>query len=100
MVARKILPPPFHPPQAGERKVALTRRGVLRVALLAATVGTALRQALAQQKMSKAEAEYQDRPKNGLACAACTLFRPPRSCQVVQGDISPSGWCKFFDLPD
>jgi hypothetical protein len=50
--------------------------------------------------MSKTEAEYQDGPKNGLACAACTLFRPPRSCQVVQGDISPSGWCKFFDLPD
>ena len=55
---------------------------------------------MAQQKMSQAEAEYQDRPKGGLACAACTLFRPPRSCQVVAGDISPNGWCKFFDLPD
>jgi hypothetical protein len=55
---------------------------------------------IAQQKMSQAEAEYQDRPKNGLACAACTLFRPPRFCQVVAGDISPNGWCKFFDLPD
>jgi hypothetical protein len=56
--------------------------------------------ATAQQKMSQAEAEYQDRPRGGLACAACTLFRPPRSCQVVVGDISPNGWCKFFDLPD
>jgi hypothetical protein len=55
---------------------------------------------MAQQKMSPVEAEYQDQPKSGLACAACTLFRPPRSCQVVQGDISPNGWCKFFDLPD
>jgi hypothetical protein len=55
---------------------------------------------MAQQKMSQAEAEYQNRPKSGLACAACTLFRPPRSCQVVAGDISPNGWCKFFDLPD
>jgi hypothetical protein len=55
---------------------------------------------MAQQKMSQAEAEYQNRPKSGLACAACTLFRPPRSCQVVAGDISPTGWCKFFDLPD
>jgi hypothetical protein len=78
----------------------LLRRRVLRAALSAAALGSALPRALAQQKMSKAEAEYQDRPKNGLACAACTLFRPPRSCQVVQGDISPSGWCKFFDLPD
>ena len=68
--------------------------------ILTAAVETTLARASAQQKLSKAEAEYQDRPKNGLACAACTLFQLPRSCQVVQGDISPSGWCKFFDLPD
>jgi hypothetical protein len=55
---------------------------------------------MAQQKMSQAKAAYQDRPKSGLTCAGCTLFRPPRSCEVVQGDISPNGWCKFFDLPD
>ena len=78
----------------------LSRRNVLRVTLLATAVAAVAQRALAQQKMSQAEAEYQDRPKNGLACAACTLFRPPRSCRVVQGDISPSGWCKFFDLPD
>jgi hypothetical protein len=73
---------------------------VLRTALSAASVGVMILPAAAQQKVSQAEAEYQDRPKSGLACAACTLFRPPRSCEVVQGDISPSGWCKFFDLPD
>jgi hypothetical protein len=100
MVAWKILPRPFPDSQAGEGRLGLTRRGVLRVALLAVAVETVLRQASAQEKLSKAEAEYQDRPKNGLACAACTLFRPPSSCQVVEGDISPSGWCKLFDLPD
>jgi hypothetical protein len=73
---------------------------VLRAALSAASVGVMILPAAAQKKVSQAEAEYQDRPKGGLACAACTLFRPPRSCEVVQGDISPSGWCKFFDLPD
>jgi hypothetical protein len=56
--------------------------------------------AAAQSKMTKADADYQDRPKSGLTCAACQLFRPPRSCVIVQGDISPGGWCKFFDLPD
>ena len=78
----------------------VSRRNVLQAACLAAAIAAVAPRALAQQKMSQAEAEYQDRPKNGLACAACTLFRPPRSCRVVQGDISPSGWCKFFDLPD
>jgi hypothetical protein len=53
-----------------------------------------------EQKLSQADAEYQDGPKNGLTCAACSLFRRPRSCEVVEGDISPNGrWCKFFDLP-
>jgi hypothetical protein len=66
----------------------------------AALFGLATSSALAQQKMSQADAEYQDRPKNGLSCAACSLFRKPRSCEVVEGDISPNGWCKFFDLPD
>jgi len=56
--------------------------------------------ASAQQKISQADAEYRDRPKNGLTCAACNLFRKPRSCEVVAGDISPEGWCRYFDLPD
>jgi hypothetical protein len=77
----------------------LRRRSLLQAALGVAGL-LAGRSAGAQQQMSRAEAEYQERPKNGLSCAACTLFRPPRSCQVVAGDISPSGWCKFFDLPD
>ena len=52
------------------------------------------------RQLSQEEADYRDRPKSGLSCAACALFRPPRACVVVAGDISPNGWCKFFDLPD
>jgi hypothetical protein len=55
---------------------------------------------LAQPQVSQAEALYQDRPKNGLDCAACALFRPPAGCAVVAGVIRPYGWCRFFDLPD
>ena len=78
----------------------LLRRSVLRAALSGAAVALRISRTMAQQKMSQTDAAYQDRPKNGLTCAACTLFRPSRSCEVVQGDISPNGWCKFFDLPD
>jgi hypothetical protein len=78
----------------------MLRRNVLRAALSGASAALWTPSAIAQRKMSPAEAEYQDQPKNGLGCAACTLFRPPRSCEIVQGDISPAGWCKFFDLPD
>ena len=52
------------------------------------------------EKMSKQEAEYQDSPKDIRMCATCTLFDPPRACKVVEGDVSPSGWCKAFALAD
>jgi hypothetical protein len=54
----------------------------------------------ASEKMSKQEAEYQDSPKDIRMCATCTLFDPPRACKVVEGDVSPSGWCKAFALAD
>jgi hypothetical protein len=50
--------------------------------------------------VSQQEAQYQDTPKGLFFCAACTFFRAPQGCKVVQGTISPQGWCKFFDLPD
>ena len=79
----------------------MLRRTLIRAALSGGILGLAIPPAAAaQQKMSQADAEYQDGPKNGLTCAACTLFRGPRSCEAVEGDISPNGWCKFFDLPD
>jgi hypothetical protein len=52
--------------------------------------------ALAQSKVKQAVARYQDTPKNGLKCADCRFFRPPKACQLVEGDISPNGWCAFF----
>jgi hypothetical protein len=50
--------------------------------------------------MSRAAVAYQDTPRGGLSCAVCSFFRRPRACQVVEGDISPTGWCRLFDLPD
>ena len=51
-------------------------------------------------KMSQIAAAYQDTPKDLLSCAVCTFFIRSRGCKVVSGDISPTGWCKLFDLPD
>jgi hypothetical protein len=76
------------------------RRTLIQAVLSGGIAGVVSSAASAQQKMSQRDAEYQDRPKSGLDCAACSLFRPPRSCQVVAGDISPNGRCKYFDLPD
>jgi hypothetical protein len=67
---------------------------------VAASLAPAAWPARAQAKMSKQEAEYQDNPKDIRMCATCTLYEPPKSCKVVEGDVSPSGWCKAFALAD
>ena len=75
--------------------------GVLRRALLRAGVsGTAMAAAAVALSMPKQEAGYQPTPRGGLSCAMCSLFRPPNRCEVVSGDISPDGWCRFFAMPD
>jgi hypothetical protein len=52
------------------------------------------------EKLSKAQAQYQDDPKGIAMCATCTLFVAPRACKLVKGDISPSGWCKAYAMAD
>jgi High potential iron-sulfur protein len=56
--------------------------------------------AFGAEKMTREQAQYQDQPKGISMCATCTLFEPPRSCKVVEGDVSPNGWCKAFALAD
>jgi len=66
-------------------------------ALFAAALTIAKSQiAEAQSKVKKEVAKYQDTPKNGQKCADCRFFRPPKECQLVEGDIKPEGWCQFF----
>jgi hypothetical protein len=47
----------------------------------------------AQQKQSKQVAQYQDSPKGDQKCADCRFFIEGGSCQLVEGEISPNGWC-------
>jgi High potential iron-sulfur protein len=52
--------------------------------------------ASAQQKVSKDQAKYQDSPNEGKKCSECTFFIKPGSCKVVDGAISPDGWCQLW----
>lgn len=70
-----------------------------------AAIGFA-RSGMAQQtnnnKVSQKAAQYQDTPKNGQKCDLCKFFIAGSSptargaCQVVEGSISPNGWCLLF----
>ncbi len=51
-------------------------------------------------KMTKARAEYQGTPNGIYSCATCTLFVAPNACKVVEGEVSPDGWCKAYAMAD
>ena len=53
-----------------------------------------LKQAAA--KMSQPSVAYQDSPKGDQECSNCSLFQEPNACTLVDGEISPKGWCKFW----
>ncbi len=71
--------------------------------MLAAGLGLAASRARADvppPKIPQADAQYQPIPKGMFSCGVCTFFVKPNTCKVVAGEISPTGWCKLFDLPD
>ncbi len=84
-------------------RTRLRRRSLLRGAALAlSAAATRGRSAIARpsKKMSQADVGYQPVPQGGFSCAICTLFRPPSACAIVEGDVSPIGWCRYFAMPD
>jgi hypothetical protein len=77
---------------------ALSRR-VLLVRSAECAAGAAasllpLREAAA--KMTQKAAEYRDTPKDDQECSNCSLFQEPNACTLIDGEISPKGWCKFW----
>lgn len=50
----------------------------------------------AMAKMNQKSVAYQDTPKDDQRCSNCSLFQEPNACTLVDGDISPEGWCKFW----
>ena len=80
-----------------DQQSKMSRRSVLkRATLLAGAAVTAAvlphKQALAQ-KASKEAMKYQDKPNGDKQCSNCLQFVPPDSCKVVEGTISPNGYC-------
>ena len=79
-------------PQKLSRRNLLTRAALLAGAAFAASV-VPNKQASAQQKASKEAMKYQDKPNGDQRCSNCLQFMPPSSCKVVDGTISPNGYC-------
>lgn len=87
----------------------LDRRMLLRTGVTTLAAGAVVavglahpRRAMAQTKMSQAVAMYQDKPHGSQECLNCIHFVPGNTpeamgtCKVVDGSISPKGWCVAY----
>jgi hypothetical protein len=45
-------------------------------------------------------ADYVPHPVDGEQCDGCTMFRPLGRCTLVEGPISPSGHCQYWDAKE
>jgi hypothetical protein len=74
-----------------------SRRNVLRGLLAAGCVVCLPRLSWAQNnKLSKTQAQYRDQPKDDQKCGNCIHFIAPDACHLVEGKISPEGWCMLW----
>ncbi len=48
------------------------------------------------QKLSQRVVAYQDHPDGDKRCDRCARFQPPAACSIVDGTVSPDGYCTFF----
>lgn len=79
---------------------APSRRRVLQGGLTALAAGalatTVVRSAQADEKLAQNLVQYQETPKDGAKCADCVNFVAPNGCKIVEGNISPNGWCVAY----
>jgi hypothetical protein len=84
------------------RTFRLSRRHVLSAAvsvgggaLLAGTLDSTAQQKpkATLKKRSKEAVGYRDEPYEGRSCAKCVLYAGNGECVLVEGEVSPNGWC-------
>jgi hypothetical protein len=73
------------------------------VVVLPALAGLLSTGARADAKSSPEAMHYQTSPKDGMQCSGCNFFIPGKdatsdgSCKVVDGTISPHGYCIAYN---
>jgi hypothetical protein len=77
---------------------ALNRRRFLKRSLIGAGAFAACPAGAAGwSKMTKKQAGYIERKKSAAQmCVQCLYFIDPNDCVIVQGPVSPKGWCTYY----
>lgn len=88
-----------------ENNTGKTRRDIFKTGVLMAVGAVATAAILsepAQAKVSQRTAMYQPKGHAGQSCAKCARFVPGKApgadgtCLIVDGNVSPNGWCVMF----
>jgi len=74
----------------------LSRRTIIKVGLATLATGVVGVASAQGQKIAQSSVMYVEVSKNGMACEQCLQFVAPGSCKVVDGKISPKGYCVAF----
>ncbi|MDQ3196981.1 MAG: high-potential iron-sulfur protein [Pseudomonadota bacterium] len=76
----------------------LNRRSLLKRAalLLGAAAIPVGKHAVAAGKAPQAAVKYQDKPQGDQQCDNCIHFEAPSGCKIVEGTVSPKGWCAVW----
>ena len=74
----------------------ISRRTALITAGAAPLLAMIASRAEAGAKVPQSAVHYQASPKNGQDCDDCANFVSPGGCKLVDGAISPKGWCRLW----
>jgi len=59
--------------------------------------GLAASPAAAGAKLSQKAAGYRNKPMGKTQCDNCAVWQAPGACKLVDGPLSPSGWCNLYN---
>ena len=80
-----------------DKTVKSSRRRLLAGGVAVLAAGVAARGARADDKLAKDVVQYRQTPgDDGSKCSACVNFVEPNACKIVEGKISPEGWCVAY----
>jgi hypothetical protein len=87
---------PRSPDMHSSERYTVSRRTVLIAAGATPLVAIIVNRASAGAKVSQSAVHYQASPMGGKDCDDCSNFVSPGACKLVDGDISPKGWCRLW----
>jgi hypothetical protein len=76
----------------------ISRRRAVKIAGMIgiAAAGTGLSGLARAEQVTQKVAKYRAAPNGIQRCEICLQFKPPNRCNLVDGEISPKGWCQYF----